>query len=120
MTRTPLPSRRPSVTVTTSWQGHKIDVTVGFYPDTGEPGEVFATMEADAPVKATLSDHCTTVSLAMQYGVPVAALGKSLGTVPTWLLIDGAMVLADSPASPAGPIIEAAVAETGQQPWWKL
>jgi hypothetical protein len=90
-------------------------VTVGFYPDPDtpwrpdltRPGEVFADMKQDAPVAAMLSDHCTQLSIAMQWGVPAAALCKSLGTVPVWQVVDGDMVQVVSHASPAGPIINA-------------
>ena len=110
MTRAAMPSRRPCVTTDATFQGWPMTITVGLYPD-GQPGEVFADMPKGGPVAATLADHCTTVSLALQHGTPPAALAKSLGRVPTWALVDGKMVQVEAPASPAGPIIAAVLAE---------
>ena len=119
MTRHTLPNRRPCITSTTEWQGRKITVTVGFYPDPDapwradptRPGEVFADMKQDAPIAAMLSDHCTTSSIAMQHGTPAEALGKSLGTVPVMQIVDGVPTMVDAAASPAGPIIAEVVAD---------
>lgn len=121
MTRAALPSRRPCVTTDATFQGWPMTITVGLYPsdipggpNAGDPGEVFADMPKGGPIAATLADHCTTVSLALQHGTPPAALAKSLGRVPTWALVDGEMVQVESPASPAGPIIAAVLGEVGE------
>lgn len=115
MTRHTLPNRRSCITSTTDWQGHAMTVTVGLYPfdieggpKAGSPGEVFADMhKGNDMIAPTLSDHCTELSIALQWGVPATAFGKSLGTVPVWQIVDGQMVEVVSHASPAGPIINA-------------
>lgn len=102
--RFPLPTRRQCITMSTEWQGHPMTVTVGLYPD-GTPGEVFADHPKDAHRGAEWADVCTSLSIALQYGVPPAALARSLGTVPVWAIVDGQMQLVDASASPAGVII---------------
>ena len=62
---------------------------------------------AKGAMAATLADVCVVISIALQWGVPIADMGKSLGTIPAQLWVDGAMVETTSPASPVGTIIEA-------------
>ena len=101
MTRTPLPNRRPSVNVTTTWQGHAFTVTVGFGPD-DKPREVFAD-NAKGAMQATISDACVWASIAMQHGATPQDLSKSLGRIPAW--INGTE--GEGPASPIGAIAAA-------------
>lgn len=101
MTRASLPTRRPSQTVATEWQGHPISVTVGLYPDTGRPGEVFADVLHGGQMQAVLSDACVLISIALQHGIPPQALAKSLAQVPD--LARGKN--ATAPASPVGAIV---------------
>lgn len=107
--RAALPTRRPTVTVETDWEGHPITVTVGFYPAghprAGAPGEVFADTLRGGQMAHTVADACVLVSLALQHGIAPADLAKSLGRVPGWVL--GAQVLA--PASPVGAVVQAVV-----------
>ena len=72
MTRAPLPTRRQSITTTTEWNGHTIDVTVGFYPaadgfTAGTPGEIFADVKGQ--LGDTLLDAATLISVPMQQGL---------------------------------------------------
>ena len=99
MTRRPLPTRRPNLSAAADWQGHAFTVTVGF-DDQGRPGEVFCN-HAKGDMAATLADACVLISIALQWGVSVDDLAKSLGSVPTW--VNGA--LSPAPASPIGTII---------------
>lgn len=101
--RHPLPNRRPNETRVVTWQGNRIAVTVGFYPGTGRPGEVFADAAAGGHLQATLADACVLISIALQHGLTPEALAKSLGRVPEW--VGG--VKTDAPASPVGAVIEA-------------
>lgn len=107
MTRRPLPSRRPCITTDAIWQGNPITVTVGLYPDDGTPGEVFAdaSYKVQPVVHGILSDACVGLSIAMQHGIAPELLGKSLGTVPYWQLVEGEMKMVNAPASPIGTII---------------
>lgn len=109
MTRRNLPDRRPCVTMDTTWQGTPITVSVGIYPDDLMPGEIFADpilpSARHAQIADIIRDSCTAASVALQHGVPAAALGKSLGTTPVWEIQDGEMVQTEAPASPLGPIL---------------
>ncbi|MBF2054665.1 MAG: vitamin B12-dependent ribonucleotide reductase [Candidatus Sericytochromatia bacterium] len=69
-----LPSERHALTHKFSIAGHEGYVTVGTYED-GSPGEIFITMAKEGSVISGLMDSfATTVSLALQYGVPVKVL----------------------------------------------
>ena len=106
MTRHHLPHRRPSLTIPAVWQGQAFTVTVGFDPATGAPLEVFAG-EAKGAMLATLGDACVALSIALQHGATPAALAKSMGRIPDWVIRDGDMVQIDAPASPIGAILAA-------------
>lgn len=103
MHRKSLPQRRPNAAIATDWNGHSISVTVGYWPD-GTPGEVFADTTRGGDMQATIADCCVIISIALQHGVTLAALGKSLGRVPD--VING-QDAPDLPASPIGAIVEA-------------
>ena len=107
MTRALLPHRRPNVTRSIEWNGHPLDVTIGFDPQTGQPQEVFANTPKGGDMQAALSDACVWASIAMQHGVTPAELRKSLGEVP----VAGAPKGTVGPASPLGAIVEAILAE---------
>lgn len=107
-----LPTRRPSVTCQIEWQGQAFTVTIGMDPITGQPLEVFAG-EAKGQMLATIGDACVALSLAMQYGAPVAELAKSMGQVPEWVLRDGEMAATVRPASPIGAVV-AAILQLGE------
>ena len=110
--RATLPLRRPNATRAVAWDGHAFGVTVGLDPATGRPAEVFADLPKGGQMQAVLSDACVIVSIALQHGISVAALGKSLGRVPLPWGEPGAT----APASPVGAILDALRAETEQQP----
>lgn len=101
MTRTALPARRPALTIASAWQGHPFSVTIGFDPASAAPREVFADTEKGGQMQATLADACVLISIALQHGIPLAALSKSLSRVPD--LIAGAG--ATQPGSPIGTIL---------------
>lgn len=106
MTRKTLPNRRPSATVETEWQGHRIAVTVGYDPETMRPMEVFADTASGGQMQAALRDGCIVASIAMQHGASPAALAKSMSRVADYTGAEG-------PASPMGAIMEI-VAEAAQ------
>jgi ribonucleoside-diphosphate reductase alpha chain len=69
-----LPDERPSTTHRFNIGGHKGYVTVGLYP-TGEPGELFIVMAKEgSTVSGLVSSFAQAVSVALQYGVPLAVL----------------------------------------------
>lgn len=70
-----LPDERPSVTHKFSVGGHEGYITVGLYPDSKMPGEIFVTMSKEGSTISGLMDgFATAISLALQYGVPLSTL----------------------------------------------
>ena len=69
-----LPSERNAVTHKFEISGHEGYITVGLYPD-GQPGEIFMKMAKEGSTVSGLMDTlATTVSVALQYGVPLKDL----------------------------------------------
>ena len=70
-----LPDERDSKTHKFSVGGHEGYITVGLYEDTGLPGEIFIRMSKEGSTISGLMDNfATSVSLALQYGVPLKTL----------------------------------------------
>jgi ribonucleoside-diphosphate reductase alpha chain len=69
-----LPAERSAVTHKFEISGHEGYITVGLYPD-GTPGEIFLKMAKEGSTVSGLMDtFATTVSVALQYGVPLRDL----------------------------------------------
>jgi ribonucleoside-diphosphate reductase alpha chain len=69
-----LPAERQAVTHRFDIAGHEGYITVGLYPD-GTPGEIFLKMAKEGSTVSGLMDSfATTVSVALQYGVPLRDL----------------------------------------------
>ncbi len=69
-----LPDERRALTHKFSINGHEGYITVGLYED-GQPGEIFLTMAKEGSTISGLMDaFATSISLALQYGVPLKAL----------------------------------------------
>jgi len=69
-----LPDERRALTHKFSINGHEGYITVGLY-DSGQPGEIFLTMAKEGSTISGLMDaFATSISLALQYGVPLKAL----------------------------------------------
>ena len=76
-TRVKLPDERPSVTHKFSVGGFESYLTVGFYPDSGKPGETFiATAKEGSTVSGLFDTIATLVSMCLQSGVPLKVLVK--------------------------------------------
>ena len=74
VTRRRLPDERQAFTHKFSIGGHEGYLTVGMYED-GTPGELFIVMAKEGSVVSGLMDSfATSVSLALQYGVPLQVL----------------------------------------------
>ena len=72
--RRPLPVERAAITHKFAVGGHEGYITVGLYDD-GTPGELFITMSKEGSTISGLMDTiATSISLALQYGVPVRVL----------------------------------------------
>jgi ribonucleoside-diphosphate reductase alpha chain len=69
-----LPDERRAITHKFEVGGHEGYITVGLYPD-GQPGEIFLKMAKEGSTVSGLMDSfATTVSVALQYGVPLRDL----------------------------------------------
>ena len=69
-----LPDERQALTHKFSVGGHEGYITIGLYPDQ-TPGEIFITMSKEGSVVSGLMDaFATSISLALQYGVPLRTL----------------------------------------------
>jgi ribonucleoside-diphosphate reductase alpha chain len=74
--RRKLPDERRAITHKFDIQGHEGYITVGLYDD-GKPGEIFLVMSKEGSTISGLMDaFATSVSLALQYGVPLEVLVK--------------------------------------------
>jgi ribonucleoside-diphosphate reductase alpha chain len=74
LARRRLPDERRAITHKFSIGGHEGYMTVGLYDD-GTPGELFVTMAKEGSVVSGLMDSfATSVSMALQYGVPLKVL----------------------------------------------
>ncbi|MCC6219753.1 MAG: vitamin B12-dependent ribonucleotide reductase [Deltaproteobacteria bacterium] len=71
-----LPDERQAITHKFSIAGHEGYITVGVYED-GSPGEIFIVMAKEGSTLSGVMDaFATSISLALQYGVPLSALVK--------------------------------------------
>ncbi|MDQ6710432.1 MAG: vitamin B12-dependent ribonucleotide reductase [Candidatus Dormibacteraeota bacterium] len=74
--RRKLPDERRAITHKFDIQGHEGYITVGIYGD-GRPGEIFLVMSKEGSTISGLMDaFATSISLALQYGVPLEVLVK--------------------------------------------
>ena len=81
-TRVKLPDERPSITHKFSVGGFESYLTVGFYPDTKQPGETFITTAKEGSTISGLFDTIATlVSMCLQSGVPLKTLVKKFKDV---------------------------------------
>jgi ribonucleoside-diphosphate reductase alpha chain len=76
-----LPDERQAITHKFSIAGHKGFLTVGMYED-GTPGEIFISMSKEGSVISGLLDaFATSISYALQYGVPLRDLVNNFAHV---------------------------------------
>ena len=69
-----LPAERTAITHKFDIAGHEGYITVGMYPD-GQPGEIFLKMAKEGSTVSGLMDTlATTISVSLQYGVPLRDL----------------------------------------------
>ena len=74
--RRKLPDERRAITHKFDIQGHEGYITVGIY-ENGQPGEIFLVMSKEGSTISGLMDaFATSISLALQYGVPLEVLVK--------------------------------------------
>lgn len=107
MARERLPDRRRAITRRVLHNGQTIHITVG-YDDRAEVREVFANGGKEgSEMHALISDACTVISIALQHGVQVSEMTKSLGARPEW----GPSGEVEAPASVIGAILHGIVGE---------
>ena len=101
--RARLPNRRPSVTQTLE-VANQAFATVGF-DEHGRPREVFLTGAKEGSLLAAiLTDAAVVISVALQHGVPGAALAKSVGRLPAGPAAPSDLDRHDTGLAPASPI----------------
>ena len=80
--RARLPNRRRAETQSLAIGGMTLTATIGFAPD-GRPQELFLSGVKDGSgLAAILDDASVVISVALQYGMPAAALAKSISRAP--------------------------------------
>ncbi len=100
-----LPNRRPCETRTLEVAGQVFSATVGLDPNDGRPLEIFLSGVKDGTqLAAILDDTSVVISVALQYGIPAAALAKSVARIPAALPVPTDLAAATGPArtAPAG------------------
>lgn len=81
-TRVKLPDERPSITHKFAVGGYESYLTVGFYPDTKQPGETFLTTAKEgSTISGLLNTVATLISIALQSGVPLKTLVRKFKDV---------------------------------------
>ena len=74
-----LPEERPSVTHKFEINGHAGYLTVGFYPGTNDPGEIFISVAKEgSSVSGMMDTIAILTSLGLQYGVPPEVFVRKL------------------------------------------
>lgn len=110
--RTRLPDRRPAVTDTVTIGSTRITVSAGIDPISAQIREVFlGGAKEGSTMDCVLADTATVVSIALQYGVPLEALARSIARIPLAPTrpedLDGRKPAATIPASPIGAALDA-------------
>jgi len=104
-TRQRLPNRRPAHTEALEVGGQVFTATIGFDPDTGQACELFLdASKRDSMFGAMLNDAAVIISIALQNGVPAAALAKSVGRLPASPVAPVDLDYAPGQKVPASPI----------------
>ena len=100
-----LPNRRPSHTETLEVGGQVFTATVGFDPADDAPRELFLTAGKEGSLlNALLADAAVVISVALQSGIPAAALAKSVARLPAGPVTPADLEDARPGRVPASPI----------------
>jgi len=76
--RQALPNRRNAETFDFEHAGNRFSLTVGRYSD-GRPAEIFlSSRHVGSPLEAIARDAAVTVSIALQFGVPIETIRSAL------------------------------------------
>ena len=100
-----LPNRRPAHSEVLEVDGRAFTATVGFDPESGQPRELFLIAGKEGSMlNAMLADAAVVISVALQSGVPAAALAKSIGRLPPGPVTPADLDHAPGQKVPASPI----------------
>ncbi len=100
-----LPNRRPCHTEALEVDGQLFTASIGFDPETKQPREVFLSGgKQGTMLDALLEDAAVAISVALQHGVPVASLAKSVGRLPAGPVVPAELDRAPGQKVPASPI----------------
>ena len=100
-----LPNRRDNRTETLEIAGQRFHVCIGLCPETGQPREVFLNGGKEgSQFDAMLADAATCISVALQFGVPIHALAKSVGRAPDLSTVPGSLDQLNAGSLPATAI----------------
>lgn len=109
-----LPNLRPSLQETVVWNAQVYTMTVGFDLRTGLPSEVFLTTDkTGTEMDSIMGDVAVLISIALQNGIRLTDLAKTVSRIPTMPLKPREIDLASVhtvPASPIGAALDAAIA----------
>jgi ribonucleoside-diphosphate reductase alpha chain len=98
--RTRLPDERPSITHKFSVGGYEAYMTVGLYPETRQPGELFLIAAKEGSTVSGLMDTIATlVSMCLQSGMPLKTLVrkfKDMSFAPAGFTNNGDIPMAKS------------------------
>lgn len=80
VSQSPLPPRRPSETRSMWWGGKRYHLTIGLWPDSTRPAEVFISgAKAGSEMDHLLDDCCIAVSKLLQSGADPQELAATFG-----------------------------------------
>ena len=100
-----LPNRRPSESQVLEIAGQKFTATVSFDPEDGRPRELFLNAGKEGSLLNTLlGDAAVLTSIALQSGIPAAALAKSIARLPAAPVTPADLDQAQPARLPASPI----------------
>lgn len=120
-TRRRLTNRRPNFSRVIEHDGQTYNATIGLDYYGGRVSEVFLSAEKEGSgMSALLGDIAVVISVALQWGVPVEALAKSVGRVRIAPIkpeeIDAPDMSTTRPASAIGATLDALQDEQDRLP----
>jgi ribonucleoside-diphosphate reductase alpha chain len=93
------------VTETLEADGRTFIATIGLDPDDGQPREIFLSAGKEgSTLNALLADAAVALSVALQHGIPAAALAKSVARLPSGQITPADLDRRDGHRQAASPI----------------
>lgn len=114
MNRKRLPDTRPSITKKGQQGNFEFYITVGFFPDTEQPGEVFIKIgKHGSDLGIFIDGFCTMVSMSLQYGVPWGKIHGKFKNYPQDNVLQTACQLIDEAVTERQALTEIAYPNYG-------